>query len=124
MRIDNGKTVRTKDIADGEELQKPRLAGARLADDVHVPPAVGARQAEHGVVAAKVGGRDRADIIPILGADDWQVGRRLGGLAERPEDVRRFYVGVRQVVQRGDFFDVANKAVLAAKVPGAVRAPR
>ena len=77
--------------------------------------AVIAQHAKLVVDAAEIGhAKGRYLVVgQVVASDDWQFGWWFGSLGARPDDVWRLNVGVRQVVDRRQLFDVKDEAVFA-----------
>ncbi len=112
VRIDDGEAVRAIDVRYSQKFQHTGLTDTGLTNDIQVSAPVFAMDAEHSVMAAEIGDRNRAYLRLGLISNQRQIGRRLGSLGIGPENIRRLDVGVRQVEQTGDFFDIANKCPL------------
>src|SRR5262249_7656202 len=101
--------------------EQTRLTRAGLANNVHMTAAVGTIQPKLLVNTTEVGQAKGADIFVVVGVvgDNWQLGWRLGRLGGGPYNAGRFDIGVRQVEDRGQLFDVEYVAFVDKKT-GAV----
>ena len=66
MRIDKGHTLTVADVLYGHIFEQGRLAHAGLADDVHVPRAILALNAERQLLAPRVRFGKVRDFIGVL----------------------------------------------------------
>ena len=114
MRIDNTITLLVIDVAECEERQKARFTRTRLADDIDVARAVTAQHAKLMFNAAEVGEAKGGDVFVVswITGEHRKLGRWFGGFAGCPDNVWSFHVGVWEVINRSEFGDIQDKAIV------------
>ena len=114
VRIDDAVALIIENVREGEKLKKAGFTSAGLTDDIDVAGAVTAEETKLVIDTAEIGETKGGDVFVFGGiaSEDGELGGGLGGLRCSPDDIRRLYGSVREVVDGGEFGDVQDEAVV------------